>query len=67
MKEYVKKALLGVLILIALSACGTIVLKIFDMILHIGFDNIVYEGFKVGLVASVLLLLDYLRKKKARA
>ncbi len=61
-----KKALLGLLILIALSVCGTVVLKIFDVILHIGFENILFEGFKVGLVASVLLLIDYFRKRKAR-
>lgn len=67
MKEILTKVLIGILMIIALSVCGVVVLKIFDVILHIGFENIIFQGFKVGLVASVLLLIDYLRKKKIKA
>lgn len=67
MKVFFSRMLLRVMLIVALSVCGTIVLKIFDMILHIGFNNIVYEGFKVGLVAWLLLLIDYYRKKKVKA
>ena len=67
MKEILTKVLIGILMIITLSVCGVVVLKIFDVILHIGFENIIFQGFKVGLVASVLLLIDYLRKKKIKA
>ena len=67
MKEILTRVILGIMILTALSVCGIIVLKIFDVVLHIGLENIIYEVFKVGLVASVLLLIDYFRKRKAKA
>lgn len=67
MQEILKRLFLGLMLLVGLSLCGSIVLKIFDVILHIGFENILFQGFKVGLVASVLLLSDYLRKKKIKA
>lgn len=52
------------MLLVALSVCGTIVLKIFDVLLHIGFENIIYQGFKVGFFATIVLLLGVYRKKK---
>ncbi len=64
MQDLLKRWLLGLMLLVALSVCGTIVLKIFDVLLHIGFDNIIYQGFKVGLFATIVLLLGVYRKKK---
>ena len=62
-----KRIILGLMLLVTLSICGTIVLKIFDVILHIGFDNIFFEGFKVGLFATVVLLIGAFRKNKAKS
>lgn len=67
MKEISRRIILGLMLLVALSICGTIVLKIFDLILHIGFENIIYEGFKVGLFAMAVLLIGTLTKNKAKA
>jgi len=64
MKDILRKIILGLMLLVALSVCGTIVLKIFEVILHIEFENVIYEGFKVGLLATIVLLLDSFRKMK---
>lgn len=64
MKDILRKIILGLMLLVALSVCGTIVLKIFEVILHIEFENVIYEGFKVGLFATIVLLLDSFRKMK---
>lgn len=64
MKDILRKIMLGLMLLVALSVCGTIVLKIFEVILHIEFENVIYEGFKVGLLATIVLLLDSFRKMK---
>lgn len=67
MKVISRRIILGLMLLVALSICGTIVLKIFDLILHIGFENIIYEGFKVGFFAMLVLLIGAFRKKNAKA
>ena len=67
MKEISRGIILGLMLLVALSVCGTIVLEIFEVILHIKFENIIYEGFKVGLFATVVLLIGAFRKNKANA
>ena len=67
MKGISRRIILGLMLLLALSICGTIVLKLFDLILHIGFENIIYEGFKVGLFATVVLLIGAFRKNTANA
>lgn len=64
MMKYIRVSVLGLLLLVALSLCGTLVLKVFDIILHIGFENIWLAGFKVGCVACILLLCDYIRRKR---
>lgn len=60
--KYIRICALGLLLLVALSLCGTLVLKIFDIILYVDFDNIWFAGFKVGCVACILLLCDYIRR-----
>ncbi|MBP3541898.1 MAG: hypothetical protein J6K72_08840 [Clostridia bacterium] len=62
--KYVKYAVLALLTLAALSLCGTAVLWIMGKILHLTFDNLLFAGFKVGLVACVLLALSELWKKR---
>lgn len=57
---------LGVLGLIALYLVGVVVLKIFDVILNIEFDNIWYSAFKVEVIACALLGLDKLRMVRNR-
>lgn len=67
MQEISRRIILGLMLLVVLSICGTIVLKIFEYILHIEFGNIIYEGFKVGLFATVVLLIGAFRKNKAKS
>lgn len=62
--KYVKTVLLAVALLVVLSLCGTVVLKIFDIIMDINIDNIFYSGIQVGLVAFVLLMVGRIVKQR---
>ena len=60
--KYIQKVVLGALLFISLYLVGIVVLKIFDVILNIGFDNVWYDGFKVAVIACGLLGIGELRK-----
>lgn len=68
MMKYVRYAVLTILLIVALSACGTLVLWLFGKMLNITWDNLVGEGIKVGLIASVLLIAGncYRNSKKSK-
>lgn len=53
-----KKITLYLILLIALSICGTLVLKIYDLIFKIGYENIIMSGFKIGLIAWIGMLIN---------
>ena len=66
MKAIVKKAVLAVLCLLVFWIFGVITMKIFDWMLQLDIENIVYEGFQVGFIAWILIgiLLIFTKKKK---
>ena len=50
---------LEVLLLIALILCGIIVMKIFNIVLNLEFENIGATGFIAGLCAWFILLIGW--------
>ena len=66
--KILKKIILGLLLLTVMSVGGTIVLKIFDLILKLNYENIWISGFKVGFVAWIGMLINeyyhYLQNRK---
>ena len=64
-----KKIILWLVLLVVMSICGTIVLKIFNLRLKLGYENIWISGFKVGFVAWFGMLINeyyHLIKNKKR-
>ncbi len=63
--KYTKYAVLSViLMLIVLSAVGTLVVWLYGKILGVSFDSVLYTGVQVGAAATVLvLLLSFIRTK----
>ena len=60
-----KNIILQIILLGIMILCGTGVMKIFDMLLNLGYDNIWIAGFKVGIAGWLLLLiLNFILKKK---
>lgn len=55
--KIVKNIILYLLLLIVMVICGTAVLKIYDLILNLEFDNIWRAGFNVGFIAWGLMLI----------
>ncbi len=47
----VKKIILYVVLLVVLCFCGTIIMKIFDLILKLNYESVWTVGFKVGFIA----------------
>ena len=64
--KHIRSAVLLLLLLLARSACGTAVLWILGELFQVAFDSLLYSGFKVGFLATLLLLLSGLIKKKDR-
>lgn len=66
--KVVKNIILSLLFLIMMTLGGTIILKIFDLILKLGYENIWISGFKVGFIAWIGMLINeyyhFLRNKK---
>ena len=63
--KILKHIILWLLALIVMIIFGTLTLKIYDLILKLGYENIWLSGFKVGLAAWTGLLISvYLDKKK---
>ena len=56
--KILKKIILWLLLLITMVICGTLVLKIFDLLLKLGYENIWTSGFKVGFVAWLGMLIN---------
>ena len=69
MKELAGKTLLVFLMLAAFTACGTIVLWIFDKLMNTTTDHLLFAGFKVGLVAMIMYgaVSGLSRRKKAKS
>lgn len=53
--KIVKNIILYLLFLLAMVLCGTIVIKIFDIILQQNYENIWLMGFKTGFIAWLFL------------
>ncbi|MBQ4539710.1 MAG: hypothetical protein IJA37_00865 [Alistipes sp.] len=54
--EILKKIVLYALFLIAMVVCATAVIKIYDLILDLDFENIWKEGSKAGFVTWIAML-----------
>lgn len=64
--KYMKYAVLFLLLLVALSLCGTAVLWIMGLLFNTSSENLFYDGFRVGLLACALLIVPGLIKKKKK-
>lgn len=66
--KLLKNIALYLLLLMAMAICGIIVLKIFDLILNLGFENVWASGSKVGFIAWIGMLINeyyhYIKDKK---
>lgn len=67
--KVVKNIILWLLLLIVMTLGGTIILKLFDLILKLGYENIWISGFKVGFIAWIGMLINeyyhFLKNKKS--
>lgn len=67
--KVVKNMGLWLLLLIVMTLCGTIILKLFDLLLKLGYENIWLSGFKVGFIAWIGMLINeyyhFLKNKKS--
>ena len=63
-----KIIILWLLVLVVMVAGGTVVLKIFDVLLKVGYENIWVSGFKVRFVAWIGMLINeyyhFIKSKK---
>ena len=66
--KIIKNITLWLLLLIVMTIGGTLVLKIFDLILKLEYENIWISGFKVGFVAWIGMLMNeyyhFIKNKK---
>ncbi len=62
--KIMKNLILQILFLIVMCLFGTIVIKIFDMVLNLGIESIGGTGFKVGFLAWIILLINTLNNTK---
>lgn len=53
-----RKVILYLLLLVVMWLCGTLVLKIFDLILKLNYENIWFSGFKVGFIAWIGTIIN---------
>ncbi len=69
--ENIKKISLAIILLIALTLCATAVMKLFDLLLGLEYENLWTIGFKVGFLAWMLLiaakLIQNVRCKREKA
>ena len=56
--KIIKKIILWLLFLIAMVICGTLILKIFDLLLKLEYKNIWISGFKVGFIAWLGMIIN---------
>jgi len=62
--KFIKNLILQILLLLVMCLFGTIVIKLFDMVLNLSIDSIGETGFKVGFLAWIILLIITLYNKK---
>jgi len=62
--KFIKTLILQILLLLVMCLFGTIVIKIFDMVLNLSIESIGETGFKVGFLAWIILLVMTLYNKK---
>lgn len=66
--KIIRNIILGLTILIVMILCGTLILKIFDLLLNLEYENIWISGFKVGLISWFGILIDefyhFIKNKK---
>ena len=62
--KIIKTLILQILLLLVMCLFGTIVIKIFDMVLNLSIESIGETGFKVGFLAWIILLVMTLYNKK---
>ena len=66
--KLVKNTTLYLLLLIVMIVGGTAVLKLFDLLLKLGYENIWLSGFKVGFIAWLGMLINeyyhFIKEKK---
>lgn len=58
--KIIKCICLEILLFISLLILGIVTLKIMDIIFKINFDNIWQDGFKVGFLAWIIVLVSQL-------
>ncbi len=56
--HYAKKLVLYVLLLLVLCICGTIVIKLFDLVLKLNYESIWSVGFKIGFIAWLGMIIN---------
>ncbi|MBE5883051.1 MAG: hypothetical protein E7291_01305 [Lachnospiraceae bacterium] len=65
--KILKIVILYVLFLFAMVLCGTVVMKVFDVIFQLGYENIWAVGYKAGFVSwlclSIVSFVNKTRKK----
>lgn len=64
--KFLKTIMLYILLLVAMVLCSTAVMKVLDLIIVIGYDNIWNIGYKIGFVAWVLLSVATIMGKKKK-
>lgn len=58
--KIVRYIVLEILLLVAMVLCGTAIMKLFDILLKLDYENIWVVGFKVGFIAwLVSLVINY--------
>lgn len=60
--KVIRYVILEAILLVAMLLCGTAVMKILDIILKLNYDNVWNIGFKVGFIAWMILLVDWIRR-----
>lgn len=60
--KVIRYIVLAALLLAAMLLCGTAVMKILDFILKLNYENVWNIGFKVGFLAWLILLVDWIRR-----
>lgn len=60
--KVIRYVILEAILLVAMLLCGTAVMKILDIILKLNYENVWNIGFKVGFIAWMILLVDWIRR-----
>ena len=68
--KVIKIMILKILLLIIMILCGTVTMKILDLLFKLGYENIWEVGFKVGVIGwisslAVPLIIEKNKEKKS--